>query len=298
MLAARLLLAVAVFAAGASAWGHVGHSVVAQLAVNMLTPEAKSVVGTFMGKYHTLAQVAPWPDTYAHTPWGLWSLPLHYANLPVGAQTFSLERDCPASAPCVIRAIMNYTAISQAEGKRPFACTFSEYQAPCALEFLTHFVGDSHQPLHVGFGCDQGGNTVKISFFGLASQLHKVWDELIINQWQPNYHSAAAELQAMINADPSLIAKYASSLDPTDWAKESFGYDLSNVYVFGQGAGITNCCGRPAVDGAHLKANNDLVEVGQWYIDQNLPLIKQRLIAAGVRLGTILNKMFVNTTRL
>ena len=35
-----------------------------------------------------------------------------------------------------------------------------------ALKFITHFIGDLHQPLHCADNHDRGGNDVKTKFFG------------------------------------------------------------------------------------------------------------------------------------
>jgi hypothetical protein len=51
-----------------------------------------------------------------------------------------------------------------------------------ALRFLVHFVGDVHQPLHVGFLSNLGGNTLRGSFFGAVDNLHHIWDFGILQQ--------------------------------------------------------------------------------------------------------------------
>lgn len=40
--------------------------------------------------------------------------------------------------------------------------------------FLAHFVGDVHQPLHVGFQDDEGGNTIIIHWYRRKTNLHHV----------------------------------------------------------------------------------------------------------------------------
>jgi hypothetical protein len=40
--------------------------------------------------------------------------------------------------------------------------------------FLAHFVGDVHQPLHVGFEEDEGGNTIKVHWYRRKENLHHV----------------------------------------------------------------------------------------------------------------------------
>lgn len=46
--------------------------------------------------------------------------------------------------------------------------------------FLVHFVGDVHQPLHVGLEADEGGNTIIIHWYRRKTNLHHVWDSNII----------------------------------------------------------------------------------------------------------------------
>ena len=43
-----------------------------------------------------------------------------------------------------------------------------------SLMFLAHFVGDIHQPLHVGFEEDEGGNTIIVHWYRRKSNLHHV----------------------------------------------------------------------------------------------------------------------------
>jgi len=41
-------------------------------------------------------------------------------------------------------------------------------------------MGDIHQPLHVGYAHDKGGNDIKVEFFLNRTDLHTVWDSLLI----------------------------------------------------------------------------------------------------------------------
>ena len=55
------------------------------------------------------------------------------------------------------------------------------------LRLLIHIVGDVHQPLHVGRKGDRGGNDIKVTWFGESSNLHKIWDEGLIDNQQLSY---------------------------------------------------------------------------------------------------------------
>jgi len=184
-------------------------------------------------------------------------------------------RYCPDF--CVVKSIKNYTQILTSEDTSPFQCDFSYGVEPCALEFLVHFVGDVHQPLHVSYADDEGGNKVEVDFFGQKANLHKVWDDLIIHRWNSNVQSATQELEQMIAANPSQVNAYLKVTDPIIWANESYTYVLNTVYKFN----------------SFESDGKALPQLGTAYYNRNLPIVKQRLIAAGVRLGQILNNVLI-----
>jgi S1/P1 Nuclease len=98
-------------------------------------------------------------------------------NLPRDAD--GLEEDpCPLATECVVSAIEQNLAVLSSSSA-------SEQQRLEALKYLGHWVGDVHQPLHVSFEDDRGGNEVGISG-GLCNwNLHAVWDRGIIEQALP-----------------------------------------------------------------------------------------------------------------
>src|SRR5690606_36239731 len=97
-----------------------------------------------------------------------------------------------------------------------------------ALKSLIHFVGDVHQPLHVSFARDRGGNDVKVTFLGRETNLHRVWDTGLIGTrglpW-PVYMEA---LSGRITVDQR--AAWAET-DPGVWATESYQLAVSNAYA-------------------------------------------------------------------
>jgi len=250
-------------------WGKEGHMMVAQIAADRLSGSASNIVNQFIGS-NTLASIAPKPDDYDHSPEGRWSGPCHYCNLPRDATSFNMKY-CPRE--CVVKSIKNYTQILSSEESSPFQCDFTLGIEPCALEFLVHYVGDVHQPLHVSYADDEGGNKVEVEFFNRRMNLHAVWDEGIIQRWNSDYQSATKELESIIAANPDQVNRYLKVVDPVIWANESYTYVLNTVYNFGSTAAVP--------------------QLGAAYYDRNLPIVKQRLIAAGVRLGQLLNNILV-----
>jgi len=265
-------------------WGAEGHKMITQIAQDLLTPTAQSVVTQFIGS-NTLADIAPLPDDYDHTPQGAWSAPCHYVNMPQGATHFTMA-DCPGF--CVVKSIMNYTGILQKTQANPTPCNLNTSVEPCALEFLVHYVGDVHQPLHVGWGIDEGGNEIAVTYYGTETNLHHVWDTSMIVQWNSDWTSGTATLEAIMQNETALVEKYESDTSPIDWADESFQYVLSTCYNYSN----------TTADDILMRKYKGLLgrqepALGQGYYNRNIPIVEQRLIAAGVRLAVLLNTILV-----
>lgn len=58
-----------------------------------------------------------------------------------------------------------------------------------ALMFLAHFVGDVHQPLHVGFTSDAGGNSITVYWYTVKTNLHSVSENILFLSKKKNYKS-------------------------------------------------------------------------------------------------------------
>jgi len=219
------------FAGQCFGWGEEGHKIVAQIASDRLSTFSQKYVAQFLSgsDYSSIVDIAPLPDDYDHSPAGRWSGPCHYCNLPRGATQFEMSM---CGSCCVVGAINNYTQILGTELNNFQGCQFGYGVEPCAMEFLVHFVGDIHQPLHVGYAYDEGGNTVKVDFFGKQTELHATWDTWIIEKWDKDYQDAATQLESMMAANPTQVAQLAAVTDPLQWADESFDFVRTVVYNF------------------------------------------------------------------
>jgi hypothetical protein len=143
-----------------------------------------------------------------------------------------------------------------------------------ALKFLGHWVGDIHQPLHVSFLDDRGGNEVKVG--GQCSgNLHATWDTcLVLYALGPDVSEAVADLLEIIT--PELKAEWAAS-DPRDWANEAFAISESAK---------TGYC---VMHELSCDPSGQFVTIGTEYLDANAPVVKRQLLKAGVRLAHLLD---------
>ena len=69
-----------------------------------------------------------------------------------------------------------------------------------ALAFLTHFVGDLHQPMHAGDHGDLGGNRVAANYgvIGGRANLHGIWDGWLAERAISTPPAGAAAILAQI----------------------------------------------------------------------------------------------------
>ncbi|KAJ3704045.1 hypothetical protein LUZ61_007750 [Rhynchospora tenuis] len=167
------------------AWGVDGHYMVCRIAQSRLTSAASSAVLDLLpsGANGDLASECSWADN-VRTAYP-WSSPLHYVDTPDNLCTYDYTRDCHDSSGnagyCVVGAINNYTT-------QLLQYPTSTYNLTQALMFLAHFMGDVHQPLHVGFTTDAGGNSITVYWYTTKTNLHSS-DQ--VSQWDACGSSSA-----------------------------------------------------------------------------------------------------------
>jgi hypothetical protein len=139
-----------------------------------------------------------------------------------------------------------------------------------ALRFLVHLVEDVHQPLHVGDAGDRGGNDFQVRFFGHGANLHRVWDEEIVERHSTDEATWAAELDPLART-----LRVARGEDVTLWADESLAA-ARVAYAVPGSVGMLQ-------PGAHLE---------NAYFESALPVVEKRLALASARLASMLNEIF------
>jgi hypothetical protein len=254
---AQMALAALLLSAPSSlfAWGPNGHRIVGRIAMNHLTDEAARAVECLLGP-EGLDQVSTWPDEIRSDPAWKQSTPWHFISID-DAETLETTARDPAGD--VLEAIQRFTAVL----RDPQATRESKQEA---LKFLVHFVGDVHQPLHVGRRADRGGNSIKVTLLGQETNLHSVWDSGLID----NEKLSFSELAAFIDHPTLQELQSWQSAPPAEWANESKAA-RDRVYQIGDG------------------------KISYEYAYKNIPLVKRRLLQGGVRLAGLLNSIFAQS---
>ena len=235
-------------------FGATGHRVVGRIAERHLSPQAKLAVEELIGS-ETLAEVATWPDDIRSDPKWDHSAPWHFVTIEDG-ETYETSKKSPAGDAA--EAIQRFTLVLKDKGA-------SKETKATALKWLVHLVGDVHQPLHVGRGADRGGNKVDAVWSGEKTNIHAIWDDKIIDASKLSF----SELADFIHTnDKDQVTRWQNTV-VADWLNESISY-RERVYAIPE----------PTTAGTYR------------YSYENLPLVKQRLGQAGVRLAGLLNEIF------
>ncbi|KAK2793005.1 hypothetical protein FQN52_002152 [Onygenales sp. PD_12] len=282
----------ALLAANTEAWGTTVHNQIAFMAERYLTHRTTEILQHILEPEYegSIGRAGAWADSYAHTPKGEYSATWHYidpADEPPAYCNIHYNRDC-SKGGCIVQAIANATAKlgdCVDDVKTGKLRDGSDVACSMALKFVAHFLGDISQPLHTS-GVAAGGNGIDVVFGGEETNLHSVWDDLIVlsdakvedfsNKTIDPYFS---ELLHKSKKDNFFIPTkdWVACTDPSTpiacamaWARDSNEWNCD--YVFSQ---ILN--------------GTDLLESG--YATGAYPIVKLQISKSALRLGTWLNNI-------
>ncbi|MDA9420993.1 S1/P1 nuclease [Bradyrhizobium sp. CCBAU 53380] len=264
-LAAVFLLA---FCTHASAWGDEGHKIVCEIAYRLAQPDTRAAIRKLIQAdkvFDTFSDSCVFPDhpRIRRTE--------HFINLPRDSHGVTGD-NCPNASECVLTAILNDSkVVNSKHAKRA--------DRLIALKSLGHWVGDIHQPLHVSFEDDRGGNDIRVNG-ECSGNLHGTWDScLVTHAVGSDVDEAASDLIDAIT--PAMKTKWSSS-DPGDWANESFAISKSVK---------TGYC---VMHGSSCDQPEGSVNVSAHYLAANEPIVREQLQKAGVRLAALLDSIFAD----
>ncbi|MEN1927174.1 S1/P1 nuclease [Luteimonas sp. MJ293] len=258
------LLCVIAAPAPAHAWSARGHRLVGHVAESGLTPAARAeaerlLQGEQDAEKRSLAGIATWADELRGSDpvLGRRSAGWHYVNIGEDDCTYQADRHCPGGN-CIVAAIDDQAAILGDQSR-------SDAERLQALKFVVHFVGDVHQPMHAGYAHDRGGNDVQLNLRdgtrnGYGTNLHALWDGGLFYNLRESEERHLRELGKLQVSVPPADA-------PATWAEES--------------------C-RIAVDPSVAPQDT---RVGMDYVYRWRPAAEERVVIAGQRLATLLNRL-------
>ncbi|KAM6585032.1 hypothetical protein CsatB_012034 [Cannabis sativa] len=273
----------------AHGWSKEGHVMTCQIAQALLDSEADEAVRNLLPDYVNgdLSALCVWPDQIRHWYRYRWSSPLHFIDTPDQACSFDYSRDCHdqhgSENMCVAGAIQNFT--SQLSHYRE-GTSDRRYNMTEALLFLSHFMGDIHQPMHVGFTTDEGGNTINLRWFKHKSNLHHVWDREIVLTALKDYYENDMDL---------LLQDIKGNYTDGVWSDDVSSWEHCDD--------LASCINKYAVESINTackwgyKDVDPGVTLADDYFNSRMPILMKRIAQGGVRLAMILNRVLGDSNK-
>ena len=257
------LFALATTTSNAWAWGDTGHRVVCELAFRLSAPETRAEIRRLIqadSEFDFFRDSCIWPDHPRKRA------PEHFINLPRTSTGIGVGNQCAMANTCTGTAIEQDLAVLSSSSA-------NDADKLMSLKFLGHWVGDIHQPLHVSFKDDRGGNDVNVNG-ECATNMHSAWDTCLVQKAIGSDVSAA--VTDLLGSITSGMKEEWGTANPRDWANESFAITR---------APATKYC---IQHGSSCDAPSGAVEIDDGYVETNIKVVRQQLQKAGVRLAHLL----------
>jgi hypothetical protein len=232
------------------AWGKRGHELTAEIAFHYLDEPTRLLVKKYLGKM-SIQEASTWMDEERSNSYYNYMRTWHYLDVTKG-QEFK-----PSTEHNII-TVLN-SAIAQLRKYETMKKSDVRYN----LLLIFHLVGDLHQPLHVGYPEDRGGNDIQIRSSKFSDNLHSSWDTDMIDNAGITMDDCIKLADNYTPAEISEIKK----ISLMRWMNQSRS-QLDAVYDFKNNFLTTN------------------------YVDNATVIIKKQLLLGGLRLASILQELF------
>lgn len=246
-----LILTLVSITFSAFAWGPKGQEITVILAESYLNQKAAYQIKNLIGPNTSLSSFAVWADQARNIPeWsntGGW----HYMDVE---DSGIYDHEAPQLPDDILEAI-NYSVVK-------LKSNIPSSEKITWLKFLVHFVGDLHQPMHIGRPGDRGGNSVQISY-GKKMNLHYLWDTAFVSKKALTPVAYAQSLKSQNRSLAELSKQFSADII----IKEDLGY-RNFIYSF----------------------KNDVID--EDYEKQAFQIVDERLWLGGLRLASLLNSIF------
>ena len=187
-------------------WSKTGHRAIGEVAQQHLNGKTKRMLKDLLDG-RDLATVSNFADEIKADPryreFGAW----HYVNFPGDKKYTDVP---PSEYGDLVMGIQKCIDIVKDRNSTRADKVFY-------LKMLIHFIGDLHQPMHIGRLEDKGGNDIQLQWFGKGTNLHKLWDSNMIDDYGLGYTELARSLPILNKTE--ITAMETGNL--LDWVEES-----------------------------------------------------------------------------
>ena len=235
-------------------WGQNGHRATGKIAENHLNKRAKKRIDKLLNG-QSLAFVSTYADEIksdsAYRKYYSW----HYVNMDLEESYADATKNPKGDLVTGINKCIEVLKDTNS----------SDEDKSFHLKMLVHFVGDLHQPMHIGQKEDKGGNAIQVEWFGKETNLHAVWDTKMIENWNMSYLELADNAKDV--SKKQIAAIEAGTL--IEWVDET--HELTKKIY------------KSAEVGENLRYR---------YSYDYFGIVRDQLQIGGIRLAKILNDIF------
>jgi len=249
-----------------SAWGGIGHKVIARIAERHLTPQAQANIDKYMD--HSIVEYSTWMDMWRTAPGYEMTTWWHMGTVDENGEpcgTIRPNGDGDA-LPQLINAIDRLK-----DGKWR---ELSDSTVNVNIKYIVHIIGDMHCPAHIFFSDLPGGRENRYGWFrlnykGTRQSYHGLWDGASLGDVHPDWGWDIEMYTDNFDTFDEQSRRKMSAGTPTDWMRE---------------------CGRECRVIYDWAKPDDTIDT-QFFIDHK-ELSQSQVVKAGYRLARTLNEIF------
>jgi len=281
-----------IFSSQSHALGKLGHKLVCQLTFEHLSQANQNKISDListMPKQHqqivnkynhrkldstiSFAEACTWADAIKKRPNYKKFKAWHYLN--VSRDTLFIKPDA-CRQNCLTKAITYH--------QQQLVTSNSPWSKLQALMFLGHWLGDIHQPLHVSFASDRGGNKNKVrTNKKQCDNLHWLWDECLL--FQGNNNMTKAQIFGALHKK---LTKQWQSLDISSWQQSSIEKWATESLSLARSPELLYC--HVNSEKRCISHSDRTIKLPKTYYKKHVIILEERILKAAVRLNYLLEK--------
>jgi hypothetical protein len=241
------------------AWGMLGHRIVGGIAESYLTAKTRLAIRNILG-HESIAMASNWADFIKSDTSYRYISPWHYVNFEKNLSYAQMQDYLKKDTATDAYTKLNFL-VKELQKKN-----LQKYKKVMYLKLLIHIAEDMSQPLHVSPVGTTGGNDIKLNWFNTPSNLHRVWDEHLIEYQQLSY----TEYIKAIN--------FPTATQLNTWKKQPLVEWLYDSYSQAQKI-------QAEISGTNPRLSYE-------YNYNHVQQLNEQLLKGGIRLAGLLNRIF------
>jgi hypothetical protein len=302
----------------AFALGKVGHQVICQVAFEHIATTTQNKIKTLLrtlpnkhkkliNKYNhrkanttvSFSDSCTWADAIrkysSFNQYKKW----HYLNVKRDKSKVT-SRTCDQN--CVTTAIKYHTKILLTPSLKTTLTLnkVTSWEKLQALMFLGHWLGDIHQPMHVNFASDAGGNRIKVAMVNTVnknkkymkcSNMHWLWDECLLYRQTKSSNTFQSNKNLFAVLYHNLSEQWKSA-PVSDWQKDSIYTWATESLTIARKPSVLYCT---VSKNNHcmplsIATQKSRLKLPDSYQDEHQPILEERMLQASVRLAYTLEQ--------